>query len=383
MKVLILSCNTGQGHNSAANAVRDVINSLGHECIVKDALAFASSFFSKGVSGSYNSIVMHTPKAFGVGYRASKRKTYTPGKTKSAVYAINMMYSKKLYYEILKEGYDAVLCTHVFPAQAMTHVKHKYGLKIPLYVIATDYAFCPFYDELDVSNYFISMEAVRNEFIARGISEDKIIPTGIPVSAKFNTDISKNEARLALGLNLNKFLCIIMSGSMGFGNIYGFIDKVLDSCEGDYEILVIAGKNEKLRRGITEKYEMRGNVAAIGFTDKVHLYMKACDLVVTKPGGLSSTESMVSNVPLILTNPIPGCETENYDILTSKGVAVGGKDVDKAVAAFGLIYNDSILRQQIIDNQKKYINKNSARDISVHVLKGLGVEIDELCGTGL
>ena len=141
MKILVLSCNTGAGHNSAAIAVRDMMIKMGHECVSKDALSYASEYFSKGVSESYNSIVMHTPKAFGFGYRMCKKQTYKPGHPKSASYALNMMYSKRLYLEILREGYDAVICTHVFAAQSITHVKHKHGLRVPIYVVATDYSF--------------------------------------------------------------------------------------------------------------------------------------------------------------------------------------------------------------------------------------------------
>ncbi len=376
MKALILSCNTGQGHNSAAFAVRDMFISMGHECDTKDALAYASKMFSKSVSGSYNSIVMHTPKAFGVGYRYCKSKKYEPGKTKSAAYAMNMMYSQKLYLDILKAGYDMVLCTHVFAAQSMTHVKHKHGLNIPLYVIATDYSFCPYYDELDVEKYFISLESVREEFIARGISERKIQPTGIPVSVKFNSGMSKKEARQALRLSPDRFLCIIMSGSMGFGNIFGFIDKIIGLGLSNYDILVIAGNNYKLKRGINNKYENYDNITAIGFTNDVHLFMKACDLVVTKPGGLSSTEAMVSNVPLILTSPIPGCETENYQILTGLGVAIGGKTLEDATEAFLKVFTDKEYADSITYNQRKYINPNSARDICLHALGTIGAEVE-------
>lgn len=375
MKVLILSCNTGAGHNSAALAIKEMMVKLGHDCVLKDALSYASQFVSDRVSNSYNSIVMHTPKAFGVGYRYCKSKTYTPGKVKSASYALNMVYSKRLYEDILRGGYDAVLCTHVFAAQSMTHVKHKHKLDIPLYVIATDYAFCPYYDELDVNNYFISLEKVKKEFLARGIEEDKIIPTGIPVSDRFNVELSRNDARIKLGIYHDRFLCTIMSGSMGYGNIFGLIDKVLESNAENYEILVICGNNKKLREGISKRYANVQNVCAIGFTTDVHLFMKASDLIVTKPGGLSSTEAMVSNTPLILTSPIPGCETENYEILTSLGVAAGGDSVEEAVEAFISILNGTGAGERIREKQRKYINPNSARDICGHVLKGLGVEV--------
>lgn len=368
MKFLVLSCNTGGGHNSAARAVKEKMCSLGHDCEIKDALAFGSKIFSSGVCNSYDKIVLHTPRAFGVGYRYSKSIVYKGGKRKSAVYAVNMTYSKKLYNFISQNNFDAVVCTHVFPAQAMTHIKHKYCLKVPIYVVATDYSFSPFYDELDVNRFFVSMKEVKHEYTERGIREEKIIPSGIPVSDRFTLPITKLEARRELCLDENAFLCVIMSGSMGFGNVYDLIDGILKKNLSNYQILVIAGNNTKLRDGILDKYVYRNNISAIGFTDKVHLYMKACDLIITKPGGLSSTEAMVSNVPLLLTSPIPGCETENYDTLTRLGLAYAGKSTERAVDIFEkvLLCPDSVL--SVTENQRTHINRNSSQIICDSIL---------------
>ncbi|MBP3580356.1 MAG: UDP-N-acetylglucosamine--LPS N-acetylglucosamine transferase, partial [Clostridia bacterium] len=132
-----------------------------------------------------------------------------------------------------------------------------------------------------------------------------------------------------------------------------------------------------LRKQIDSKYASYRNINAIGFTTDVHLYMKASDLVVTKPGGLSSTEAMVCNIPMILTSPIPGVETENYDTLTKLGVAIGGDSDVKASYAFEEIVKDSGLGYKITCNQKKYINPDAAKEICRYVLKDLGVEIDE------
>lgn len=372
MKFLVLSCNTGGGHNSAARAVQEKFIQLGHECDVKDALRYCSKLVSSGVSSSYNNIVLHTPKAFGVGYRYSKSIVYKgDGKLKSPVYAINMSYSKRLCSDVIENGYDAVVCTHLFPAQAITHAKHKHGLDVPVYVVATDYSFSPFYDELDVNKFFVSMKEVKHEYIERGIPEGIIIPSGIPVSTKFNLDISRQMARAELGLNQNKFICLIMSGSMGFGNIYKLIDEIIKKPLLNYEILVIAGNNNKLRNGINERYAKYENIASIGFTDQVHLYMRASNLVITKPGGLSSTESMVSNVPLILINPIPGCESENYALLTKLGAALEGDTVEKAVFAFESVLLDEVVAKTVVNKQRQYINPLASSQICETIINDI------------
>ncbi|MBQ7398947.1 MAG: hypothetical protein IJW06_00615 [Clostridia bacterium] len=363
VKVLVLSCNTGQGHNSAANAIREKFLSLGHECDLKDALRYNSKMFSKGISESYNKIVLHAPKAFGAGYNLSKAQTYKKGRVKSPVYAVNMTYSKNLFKDIVAENYDAVVCTHIFPAQALTHAKHKHGLDVPIYFVATDYGYYPFCDELDIDKFFIASEKVVPEYISRKIPKHRITATGIPVADRFLTDIPKDAARAELGLSPDRFLCLIMSGSMGFGNIYSLIDRMLECPCQDFDILVLAGNNHKLKDGINENYASHSNIGAIGFTDKVHLYMKACDLVITKPGGLSSTEAMVSNVPMILTKPIPGCETDNYNLLTGIGAALKGKTLDEAVFSFESVLMNKDVRNEVVYCQKEHINGHAAQTI--------------------
>ena len=131
---------------------------------------------------------------------------------------------------------------------------------------------------------------------------------------------------------------------------------------------------KKFNEEINEKYSRQKNVMAIGYTDKVHLYMKASNIIVTKPGGLTSTEAMVCNIPIILSSPIPGVETENYEILTSLGVAIGGKDTLRAARVFEEIYKGSSLTAHIKFNQQRYINTDAAMVICKEVLNDLGVE---------
>ena len=368
MKILILSCNTGQGHNSAALAVQEQFVSMGHECILKDSLAYVSKRYSDSISVSYNKIVLHTPRAFGAGYRLSKamKGRYF----KSYAYAANMMCSGRIYEDIVKGNFDAIVCTHVFPGQAVTHVKHKYGLDIPLYIIGTDYSFAPFYNEIDAEKYFICMNEIISEFTTRGIHVDKIAATGIPVSDKFNINTDKTLARLELGLDTDKKTCLIMSGSMGYGNIYDLIDRILHENISDLQIIVIAGKNKKLKKGIDTEYNDDLRVKCIGYTDKVNLYMKACDVLITKPGGLSSTEAMVSNIPLILTKPIPGCETENFRLLTKLGCALPGTKPKEAAFAVKSVLTDTSVSEKLIAMQNRYISKDSAKTIAECVLKG-------------
>ncbi len=370
MKILMLSCNTGQGHNSAAKAVCEQFIKLGEECVVKDTLAYASEYYSKLICESYTKIVMHTPRAFGAGYKLCKSMP-TVSKIKSVPYISNMLTTKKLYDDIIEGGFEAVVCTHVFAGQAMTHIKHKYGLDMPVYIISTDYSFCPFFDELDVDRYFIPINVIRHEFTNKGIPKEKITVTGIPVSQRFTQNCGdKNAYKEVLSLDRGRDYCLIMSGSMGYGDIYELTDKILESGIENTSVIVICGNNRKLKDGLEEKYAGNGSVISVGYTNRVDEYMKASSVVVTKPGGLSSTESMVCGVPLVLTKPIPGCETENFELLTKLGTAVGGTKPSEAAQKIKVILTNPDVAEEIVSMQNKYISKTSAADIAEAVLKG-------------
>ncbi len=368
MKLLILSCNAGQGHNSAAKALKECFDGMGHICHLKDTLTYSSKFLSKQVSSSYDRIVLHTPGAFGASYKMFKRKKYKQGKPKSAVYAMNMSYSKQIYVDILRNGYDAVICTHVFAAQALTHIKHKRALRLPVFMIATDYSFCPYFDELDVDAIFVSMKEVCHEYTDRGIADSKVIPTGIPVSPRIASDISKSQAKEKLCVSPDTFLCVVMCGGMGFGNVYEMIEELESRNLPKHNIFVMAGSNKKLYNGINSRYSDNDSVKAFGFTNDIPLYMKAADLIISKPGGLSSTESMASNVPLILSSPIPGCESENFDLLVKMGLAYDGSTPQKAADSFEKLAIDSSASEEMVLNQQKHINRNAASDICNYVI---------------
>lgn len=359
MKFLVLSCNTDNVHNSAAKAICERIELSGHECDFKDTFEYCSRTVYESVCDSYDEMSLHTPKVSGAGYRYAKSNR----NNKSAVYALNMTYSKRIYNDVLENNYDAIICTHVFPAQSVTHAKHKYGLNIPVYIVATDYSYCPFYDEIDVDKFFVSTKEVIQEYTDRGIPEEKIIPTGIPVANCFSSFLTRDEAREILGLPKDRFICLIMSDCMEHGNIYELIDKIIKKPLSQYDIIAITGNNHKLRCGILDKYYNYSNICTLGYTNKVHLYMKSSDLIITAPDGHSSTEAMVCGVPLILTAPISGCETENYRLLTTLGIAIGGKETDDAVFGFESILINKHVGEFLVCNMHKFINRNAAADI--------------------
>lgn len=361
MKVLILSCNTGQGHNSAALAVYENLRSHQVECEFMDALLFAGKRTSNAVSKTYINVASKTPHIFGLAYRAGGFISNT--KTKSPVYFANTRYAKQMYQYITGNHYNIVITSHLFPAQTLTYIKHKYKWNVFTIAIATDYTSIPFWEETNMDYYVIGHPDLISEFRRKGIPEQKLLPLGIPVSANFCTKLPKEEARKQLELPLDSFIVLIMSGSMGFGHLSPLISSFLKQTEGNVTIVVMGGNNDELKSSLRDRFAQAPQVQILDFTSQVSLYMDSADLLYTKPGGLTSTEALVKNIPFIHTAPIPGCETKNARFFASHGMSYASKSVKEQVAYGMLLYRNESARTAMLQAQRENAFPNATEDI--------------------
>lgn len=361
MKVLILSCNIGGGHNSAARAVSERLEKQNIECEIVDALSFLSRRLSKKISNTYVFITTKIPRAFGHIYSAGSRMSLS--RHKSFVYYINKVYRKKIANYIRQNEFDAVVVTHIFPAQTVTALKYDGKLNnIITVAVATDYTCVPFWGETALDCYTIPHPDLTEEYVKRGVDSDKIKIRGIPVSHAFSEHLEKSQARHKYNLPEDGNIYLIMSGSMGFGNIVPLSDALLARDKSAY-ILIMGGNNTKMKRFLREHYSDNTRVRILDFTNKVSEYMSAADVLFTKPGGLTSTEAVVLNIPVVLTDPIPGCETKNLKFFVDKGMAYSAVSTEQAVEKALSLAQDSKLRSAMLSRQRENTNKHTADDI--------------------
>lgn len=360
MKVLTLYTNTGAGHVSAGKAIDKAFTSMGAECVEFDSLDFAGKLTSKGVSKSYTSIVKRSPELFGLIYKAGV-KISRPNK-KSIVYRLNTLYSQRLYSILKNEKPDIIVCTHVFGAQTITYLKRKHKLSVVSANVATDYTCVPFNEEIDFDYYFIPHKDLKFEFVSKGVDENKLIPFGLPVDPKFAVHQNKKLAKESLGYNSNLPHVLIMGGSMGAGDIFETtvrLSKELD----DVQFTVICGKNEKLYHKFSHAH-LKSNVKVIKFANNIDKIMDATDILITKPGGLTSTEAMVKRIPLIMINPIPGVESANCNFFKSHNMAVHSKNLEETCRICKLLVSDKQLYNDMIDSQIRNIPTDAAEKIA-------------------
>ena len=369
MKILILSCNTGEGHNSCAKALQIAMQRRGITCEIQDTLALVSEGLSQRVGDAYlfstRGSLFEFVYKFG-GFVSSNMDTW-----QSLVYGANRLYAKKLYDYIKTNHFDVVVCVHLFPAEAITALKRNMHLYIPSYFIMTDYTCIPFLQETDLNYYIIPHEHLIEEFVEKGLPREKIVPIGIPIDEKkFSTRLPKPKARTQIiqsisnsNLRSEGHWYLVMSGSMGFGNVEQLIAQLLQDIRPEDSIICVCGRNESLLHSLQEQFSEQRQLSLLGFTNQVSILMDASDVVFTKPGGITSTEAIVKNIPLIHTHPIPGLENHNAHFFHQHGISYFTTDVQHQVAIAKRLCEDTHYRKRMLHNQRANANPHSSDDV--------------------
>lgn len=327
MRILILSCNTGEGHNSAAKAISEVLTARGIENETTDALSFWSPAISKFICNWHVRLYKRAPLLFRVGYRMAEDHDPEPEDT-SMVYALLSQGAKRLYASIAANPCDAVICTHPFASLIMRRVRTDHP-DAPFYgFVATDYTCSPYVAESRADLYMIPDEKLTGTFAACGIPRERILPTGIPVRQVFFQPRQALQSRAALGLPQDKKIVLLICGSMGCGPMKQLTRKLTRTLPPEAMLVAICGRNQRLFESLQELGELP-NLKVLGFTGDMPLYMDAADLLLTKPGGLSSTEAAAKRLPMIFIDAVGGCEGRNLEFYTGHQLAESGADVEE------------------------------------------------------
>ena len=347
-KILILSCSTGEGHNSAARAIHGLLEEKGIYSEITDPVAFQSKRMEHLVSALYNDTIRKHPQAFGAVYKLGD--LYANSRLPSPVYWANAHYSGALKQYIEENDFTAVVCTHLYGMEAMTALRKHDDFKVPAYGVLTDYTSIPFLSETRLDGFFAPTEDIRQQLIEKGMDENTVYVSGIPVSRNFMQKPSREEARKQLEICPDQKVFLVMTGGVGCENMEGLCEKLLQNLPEKGLVLVLTGNNEKLRSRLDEKYGNLGTLRTVSFTRQVPLYMAAADVLLSKPGGLSTTEAAVANIPIVHIHAIPGCETCNARYFSQHGMSLWAQsDQEAVIYASGLACQEDAaerMRQQ-------------------------------------
>lgn len=334
MRVLILTCNTGGGHNAVAAALAESFRRLGVSSDTADGLSFISQKASRFVSKWHTRFYRRYPKLYKAGYMSAENDAESNDRD-NPVYRYMARGVRRLDRAIQDGGYDAVVCVHVIPAMMMTelHRQHETG---PVFCfVATDYTCSPTVGGCTPDICVIPHEELAEEFVSCGIARETLLAAGIPVRAVFRERGDRAAARSELALPPEGRHIVLMSGSIGCGpmaDIAAELEKRME--RGDFAS-VLCGSNRQMLYALRRRGFRR--VEAVGFTNRVHRYMDSADVLVSKPGGISITEAGTRGTPLLLADMVGGCETRNQEFFHARGWAETCQPEDMADAALALL----------------------------------------------
>ncbi len=364
MKVLILTITTGQGHNQAAKTLSEYLEkNPGVQAETLDAFEYINQGLKEIVSRGYLMSAKRLPKIYGKAYRMAEKRDSDNGYIMRATSSIM---AKKLIGFVEEYDADVIVCTHVFAAMLVTDIQKKFQRNIRTVGIITDFTVHPYWEETELDYYVTANEFLTNQALKKGIAENKVLPLGIPIDPKFIDCCDKAQARTMLGLE-DKRTVLVMSGSMGYGKVAGMVKK-LDSSDMDFQIISVCGNNPKLQKRI-DKMKKKHKIYNYGFTDKINLMMDAADLIVTKPGGITSSEALAKGLPMIIANPIPGQEDRNVEFLMNNGAAFKVSSTFPVDEAIYQMFTNDIRMSQLKGIAKVLGKPKSTLDIVDLVLR--------------
>lgn len=330
MKVLLISVKAGYGHHSTAQAVMDCLARRGIESEMLDTFDYIDPVLGESIDKGYLFSTKYFPEMYGRAYslldkRDERYKSFSP------IGILSKLVSHKLREYIVDYAPDIIIGTHSYACMVMTYLKEKGVISCPTIGIVTDFTVHPFWESTDMDYYVTADSLLDNQMRRKGIGQEKILPYGIPINKKFLNKIPKREARAMLHLDERRTI-LIMMGSMGFGNLEKQLEAI-DMLELDFQVLCVCGRNEKMKRDI-DRHMWKKKIITYGFVDNVDVLMDASDCIITKPGGLTTSELLAKRLPAIIMNPIPGQEDRNMEFLVNNGAAVAVTDtfgVDEAL----------------------------------------------------
>lgn len=321
MHTLILSCNTGEGHNSCAKAIQTEYAAHGESCEIVDALQFISKRASRFICDWHTRIYRHAPKLYRAGYRSVENRTsvFREGTT---VYRYLTSGAERLYQFICRGGYDNIICVHVFPALALTAMLERHPLSLRTCFVATDYTCSPSVEDSDLDYYFIPDASLVEEFVRCGVPREKLVASGLPIRPEFYRTADKAAEKAALNIPTDHHHLLMMCGSIGCGPIRELTEELSLRLAPQQELTVVCGGNEVLYAKLQKRFGDDRRIHICGMVDNVPQLMHSADLFITKPGGLSTTEAAACGLPMVLMDTVAGCEGHNLTFFLQRGGAV-------------------------------------------------------------
>ncbi len=363
-KVLLLSASAGAGHVRAAQALERAfaLSGTAREVRHVDTLTYTNKVFRKLYAEAYIEMVNSLPELLGWLYDALD----TPWRKERRRLALDRLNTRPFVKMVREYAPDVIVCTHFLPAELVSWLKGKGKLDCPQAIVVTDFDVHAMWLCHHFEQYFVALDETRVHLEKLGIPSGRITASGIPIDPVFAAERDKGVARERLGLDAARTTILMSAGGFGVGPVEHLVESLL-AVEHDVQIVVICGKNDELKQRVSKV--AKGAPAnshplhVVGFTKEMDEYMAASDLLVGKPGGLTTSEALARGLVMVIVNPIPGQEERNSDHLLEEGAAIRCNNLPVLAYKIDRLLDEPGRLAAIRANVRRLARPNAALDI--------------------
>jgi processive 1,2-diacylglycerol beta-glucosyltransferase len=333
-RILIVSVKAGAGHLKAAEAVEAAFRRYHPEAEVKniDLLDYSNELIKYLYGKMYLDVVKIIPELYAYSYKhyESSKKFIKPR------FLIDKLNFNDMFELVEEYNPDVVVATHFISEAVLENYRRKKKKAFRVAVTLTDYEFHPVWLVSNVDLYFTATEEVKNSLVFYGVPPEKVITSGIPIHPRFSEKKDRNELLAKYGLSHQSPLVLISAGSFGVTPL-GEAMSEFRSIREEFQMVVVCGNNAELRKDLEIRQKSESRLKKVfGFVDFMDELMAMSDLLITKPGGITVSESIAMGIPMILIEPIPGQEEANADYLVEQGTAVKARNLPVLLNKLGL-----------------------------------------------
>lgn len=322
--------------------------------------------FHRVASNGYIGMVKMLPQLYAVIYEQAERATRVSAFKKW----LHRYTALNLRQYVAQLAPDVVVCTHAFPCGVMAEYKREYPDAPAVVGVVTDFVVHPFWIHKNIDAYAVATATMRQTLIARGVRPERVTVTGIPIDARFGMRADRRALRCVLGLAPDKTTLLLMGGGVGIGPLEKAIVRI-DRLAHDVQTVVVVGKNPSLERRLAEAARtLTHPVKVVGFVGNVFEYMQAADVLVSKPGGLTSSEALAAELPLMMLRPLPGQEERNTRYLEAGGAGIRVQTTRELVHALDHLLSNPNELAAMRDKARALAKPDAARSVA-DIIEGL------------
>jgi UDP-N-acetylglucosamine:LPS N-acetylglucosamine transferase len=369
-KVLILSASAGAGHIRAAQAIERAIieTHAAREVRHVDTLEYTNKVFRNLYSKAYIEMVSRMPDVLGWLYDQFDK----PWQNERRRLAFDKLNTRPFVRLLGDEQPDIIICTHFLPAEIISWLKAKQRLSTPQAIVVTDMDVHAMWLCHHFEHYFVAIDETRAHLEKLGIAAEKITVSGIPIDPVFAGAFDKRAMRDKHGFAQDKTTILISAGGFGVGAIQHLVTALVD-LQHPAQVVAVCGRNEELKRELEQTAarlpSSRVAINVVGYTKEMHELMAASDILLGKPGGLTTSEALAMGLAFVIVNPIPGQEERNADHLLEEGVAIRANNLPTLAYKIGRLLDDPARLQRMQENARRMGRPRAAFDIVNQLLK--------------